>query len=106
MSSIRTNDEANILRKPSTWIDSSESTTHNETVDLDGMLIVELLPQSDQAATVTVTITDPSGHEDVRTVTSKSSESIVVPSRSKVRVTYTAGPESRAKVVWTPMGVS
>lgn len=106
MSEFRVKGEASLLGKPSTWIDSSESTTHNETVALDGTLNVELLPQSDQAATVTVTITDPSGREDTRTVTSKSNEPILIPTRSKVRVTYTASQESRAKVVWTPMGAS
>ncbi|OLZ72592.1 hypothetical protein AVW11_04155 [Streptomyces amritsarensis] len=106
MSDFRVKGQASVLGKPSTWIDSSESTTHNETVAHDGTLNIELLPQSDQAATVTVTITDSTGREDTRTVTPTSHEAILIPSRSKVRVTYTAGQESRAKVVWTPMGAS
>ncbi|MFE0134055.1 hypothetical protein ACFWY6_21195 [Streptomyces sp. NPDC059037] len=106
MSSLRANDQASILGEPTVWIDSAESTTHKETVNLDGTLIVSLLPEADHAATVTVTITDYSGQEVTCAVTSKSNDPIPVRSGAKVRVTYTATAESHAKVTWTPMGAS
>ncbi|MEU9376565.1 hypothetical protein AB0D94_22720 [Streptomyces sp. NPDC048255] len=106
MSSLRTNGRADVLGEPGIWIDSSESTTRNETVKSSGMLTVGLRPESAHAATVTVSITDAGGQENTCTITSKSNETIPVPAGSKVRVTYTADEESHATVSWTPMGAS
>lgn len=106
MSNLRTNGGADVLGTPGIWIDSAESTTHNETVKVSGMLAVALRPEGDHAATVIVVITDTGGQEYTRTITSKSNEAIPVPSGSKVRVTYTADEESHATVSWTPMGAS
>ncbi|MFE4263476.1 hypothetical protein [Streptomyces sp. NPDC056883] len=106
MSNLRTNGRVDVLGEPGIWIDSSESTTHNEAVKGSGMLAVALRSESHHAATVTVVITDAGGQQDTRTITSQSNETIPVPSGSKVRVTYTADEESHATVSWTPMGAS
>lgn len=106
MSNLRTNGRADVLGKPGVWIDSSESTTHSETVTVSGMLTVALRPESHHAATVTVAMTDAGGQENTRTITSESNETIPVPSGSKVRVTYTADEQSHATVSWTPLGAS
>lgn len=57
MSDFRIKGQADALGEPSNWIDSSESPTHSDTVGTNGLLAVELRPESDHTATVTVTIT-------------------------------------------------
>lgn len=90
---------------PRSWIDSSESTTYEETTTVDGIVAVGVSSESGNPATVTVTVSGPTGREVVtKTVESPDTETIAIPSGHKVHVTYTGGDRCHARVDWTPHG--
>lgn len=92
------------LAAPRTWIDSSESTTHEETTAADGIIAVGVSSESGQSATVTVTVSDPRGGKFTHTVEPPINGAIPVLVNSTVQVTYAGGNGCHAKVQWHPTG--